>query len=166
MIFSAPVPKAQVHYSKRLQHGYIDNSAYCLSSVSLRTGLGTRLIIIMELNGDIPFSAEMLMELVMRYRGEGHFEKLNYFKEGESLEALKKEELVTKLEKSFAIKTSTIEKIIKDELSREDIVNLAHIAIDLANQATKAPKKRKASAAQDQPQSKKDCIESDVSNKQ
>ena len=45
----------------------------------------------------------------MRYHAEEHFENLNCFKVGENLETLKKEDLVARLEKSFAVRASTIE---------------------------------------------------------
>ena len=67
---------------------------------------------------------------------------LNYFKEGESLDTLSNEELTNRLKKSLGIDLDKFAAIVKKKLTTADLVNLAHIAIDIANDEKTTKKAR------------------------
>ena len=80
---------------------------------------------------------------------------LNYFKEGEGLDTLSNEELTTKLTKSLGIDLDKVAQILKKKLTTEDLVNIAHIVIDIAN----VEKLTKKARTEDPPPSKRSKTE-------
>jgi energy-converting hydrogenase A subunit M len=96
----------------------------------------------MKLINDHPFDSEMLMNTIVMYQDNEHFENLNCFKEDEHLDTLDKDELVRRLDKSFDIKLEKVRKILKKDLDQTDLVKLAHCTIEVANQKC-GPQKRK-----------------------
>jgi hydroxylamine reductase (hybrid-cluster protein) len=95
----------------------------------------------MKVINDHPFDSEMLMDTIVMYQDNEHFETLNFFKEDENLDTLDKDELVRRLDKSFHIKLEKVRKILKKDLDQTDLVKLAHCAIGVANQKC-GPQKR------------------------
>ena len=53
----------------------------------------------MKLINDHPFDSEMLMDTIVMYQNNEHFETLNCFKEDENLHTLDEDELVRRLDK-------------------------------------------------------------------
>ena len=109
----------------------------------------------MELSRDLNFSSEMFINLVMQFQ-MGKFvdgDLLYYFKEGEGLDTLSNEELTTRLRKSLGIDLDKVAQSVKKKLT--DLVNIAHIAIDIAN----AEKTTKKARTEDHPPSKKSKTE-------
>ena len=96
----------------------------------------------MKLINDHPFDSEMLMDAIVMYQNNEHFETLNCFKEDENLDTLDKDDLARRLDKSFDIKLEKVRKILKKDLDQTDLVKLAHCAIEVANQKC-GPQKRK-----------------------
>ena len=88
----------------------------------------------MKLINDNSFDSEMLMDTIVMYQDNEHFENLNCFKEDENLDTLDKDELVRRLDKSFDIKLEKVRKILKKDLDQTNLVKLAHCAIEVANQ--------------------------------
>ena len=70
--------------------------------------LNFRVPLIMKLINDHPFDSEMLMDTIVMYQNNEHFETLNCFKEDENLDTLDKDELVRRLDKSFDIKLEKV----------------------------------------------------------
>ena len=68
----------------------------------------------MKLINDHPFDSEMLMDTIVMYQDNEHFEALNCFKEDENLDTLDKDELVRRFDKSFDIKLEKVRKILKN----------------------------------------------------
>ena len=96
----------------------------------------------MKLINDHPFDSEMLMDTIVIYQNNEHFETLNCFKEDENLDTLDKDDLARRLDKSFDIKLEKVRKFLKKDLDQTDLVKLAHCAIEVANQKC-GPQKRK-----------------------
>ena len=96
----------------------------------------------MILTRDVEFTADMIMSLILKFRDAGHVDILNAFKEGEALETIDTETLVSRLEKSFGLKLETVKKIVNQDLGRKEIIILCHLAIEIANSHN--PPKRKA----------------------
>ena len=69
----------------------------------LNLSLNFRVPLIMKLINDHPFDSEKLIDTIVMYQDNEHFESLNCFKEGEKLNTLDKDELVRRLDKSFDI---------------------------------------------------------------
>ena len=109
---------------------------------ALHLSLNFSVPLIMKLINDHPFDSEMLMDTIVMYQDNEHFEALNCFKEDENLDTLDKNELVRRLDKSFDIKLEKVRKILKKDLDQTDLVKLAHCAIEVANQKC-GPQKRK-----------------------
>jgi hypothetical protein len=66
----------------------------------------------MKLINDYPFDSEMLMDTIVMFKDNEHFETLNCLKEDEHLDTLDKDELVRRLDKSFDIKLEKVRKIL------------------------------------------------------
>jgi hypothetical protein len=73
----------------------------------------------MKLINDHPFDSEMLMDTIVMYQDNEHFETLNLFKEDENLDTLDKDELVRRLDKSFDMKLEKVRKILKKDLDQK-----------------------------------------------
>jgi hypothetical protein len=84
----------------------------------------------------------MLMDTIVMYQDNEHFEALNCFKADEKLDTLDKDELVRRLDNSFDIKLEKVRKILKKDLDQTDLAKLAQCAIEVANQKC-GPQKRK-----------------------
>ena len=76
--------------------------------------LNFRVPFIMKLINDHPFDSEMLMNTIVMYQDNEHFETLNCFKEDENLDTLDKDDLVRRLDKSFDIKVGKSEENSKE----------------------------------------------------
>ena len=90
----------------------------------------------------------MIIDLILKYQEDGHIsvEDLNSFKENEGLDSLSQEQLKTRLEKSLDISVEQVGKILKGDLTRENLVRLSHFAIDIAEKSGSSNQtKRKAS---------------------
>ena len=66
----------------------------------------------MKLINDHPFDSEMLMDTIVMFKDNEHFETLNCLKEDEHLDTLDKDELVRRLYKSFDIKLEKVREIL------------------------------------------------------
>jgi hydroxylamine reductase (hybrid-cluster protein) len=88
----------------------------------------------MKLINDHPFDSEMLMDTIVMYQDNEHFETLNCFKEDENLDTLDKDELVRRVDKSFDIELEKVRKILKKGLDQMELEKLAQCAIEVANQ--------------------------------
>ena len=64
---------------------------------------------------------------------EGHVGSLNYLTEGQSLEALFKEDIENKPHTSFDIDVVSISRIFCKALETTSLIHFAHFAIDEAN---------------------------------
>ena len=80
---------------------------------------------------DMPFDNGMLMDLIMMFQEDEQYDDLHYFNEGEQLDSLNKDELTWGISKSFDVDLDKIEKIVKKKLDTNDLVKIAHCAIDI-----------------------------------
>ena len=85
----------------------------------------------------------MLMDTIVMFQDNEHFETLNCFNEDENLETLDKEELIKRLDKSFDINLEKVRKVLKkDDLDQTDLVKFVHCAIEVANQKCGSQKRK------------------------
>ena len=89
----------------------------------------------MKLSKDIPFDSDMFMDLVVMFQDNDHIRDLHCFTDDEALQTLDKDELVKRITKSFNIDLEKVQKITKKSLDTNDLVKLAHCAIDIANKS-------------------------------
>ena len=87
----------------------------------------------MILNKEVQFSAEMLLELIMKFNEDEHFDALNGFQEGEDLRTISEDLLHNRLEKSLGIDLDKLKKMVSKDLHRNELVKVAHLAIEIAN---------------------------------
>ena len=74
------------------------------------------------------FSAEMYLDLLLKFSASEHIEDLNSFNEEEDLRSVSEDSLKNYLEKSLAMS-----KMLKNSLSRGDLIKLCHFGIELVN---------------------------------
>ena len=98
----------------------------------------------MELLCDTTLSMDKVFEILVKVREEGHVDKLNYFNEGHSLDVLSREDIETKLHKSFDIDVVSLSRIFGKALEVTELIRFAHYAIETANNVEEEKgKKRK-----------------------
>ena len=73
-------------------------------------------------------SAEMYLDLLLKFSASEHIEDLNSFNEEEDLRSVSEDSLKNYLEKSLAMS-----KMLKNSLSRGDLIKLCHFGIELVN---------------------------------
>ena len=100
----------------------------------------------MILLGDCAFTGDDKIQCMLLLSNDEVIpvEELNQFKEDESLCSVSREDLETRLFKSFNMKISDLEVMIQRKLSLNDCVRLSHYAIKLANSKVKGGDKRQA----------------------
>ena len=97
----------------------------------------------MKLPKDMEFDNHLLMELILMFQDDKHHDELDHFADDEPLDSLDRDELIKKITKSFGIELIKIEKVVKKKLNINDLVKLAHCAIDIViNKCNSAPKGR------------------------
>ena len=74
------------------------------------------------------FSAEMYLDLLLKFSPSEHIEDLNSFNEEEDLRSVSEDSLTNYLEKSLAMS-----KMLKNSLSRGDLIKFCHFGIELVN---------------------------------
>jgi len=85
----------------------------------------------MKLPKDMEFDNDLLMELILMFQDDKHHDELHHFANDEPLDSLDRDELIKKLTKSFGIELIKIEKVAKKKLDSNDLLKLAHCAIDI-----------------------------------
>ena len=83
------------------------------------------------------FSAEMYLDLLLKFSASEHIEDLNNFNEEENLRSVSEDSLKNYLEKSLAMS-----KMLKNSLSRGDLIKLCHFGIELVNVSSSDENKR------------------------
>ena len=78
-------------------------------------------------------SAEMYLDLLLKFNASEHIEDLNSFNEEEDLRSVSEDSLKDYLEKSLAMDLEKLSKMLKKSLSRGDLIKLCHFGIELAN---------------------------------
>ena len=119
----------------------------------------------MELLCDTPLSMDKVFEILVKVREEGHVDKLNYFNEGHSLDVLSREDIETKLHKSFDIDVVSLSRIFGKALEVTELIRFAHYAIETANNVEKEKgKKRKTGQGSSESKKLKKADELEVSS--
>jgi acyl carrier protein len=87
------------------------------------------------------------MELILMFQDDKHHDELHHFVDDEPLDSLDRDELIKKITKSFGIELIKIEKVVKKKLNINDLVKLAHCAIDIVIYKCNSALKRKNAEA-------------------
>jgi acyl carrier protein len=69
--------------------------------------------------------------LILMFQDDKHHDELDHFADDEPLDSFDRDELIKKITKSFGIELIKIEKVVKKKLNINDLVKLAHCAIDI-----------------------------------
>ena len=111
------------------------------------------------------FSADMYLDLIIKFNEDVHYEDTNKFNEDEDIRTLSEDSLRNKLEKSLAISVERVEKMVKKQLVSSDLIRLCHIGIEIANARVgkRQEKKRKSGGSDESSSSKKKLQEPTVS---
>jgi hypothetical protein len=119
----------------------------------------------MKLPKDMEFDNHLLMELILMFQDDKHHDELDHFADDEPLDSLDRDEFIKKITKSFGIELIKIEKVVKKKLNINDLVKLAHCAIDIViNKCNSAPKRKNAEASTDGSNKKTKISEPSVSS--
>ncbi|CAC5359808.1 unnamed protein product [Mytilus coruscus] len=123
----------------------------------------------MLLERDLKFNSQMLLDLIMRFHQNEHYDQLNSFKENENLRTLDIDTLKLRLEKSLGIKIDDLVKMLNRDLNRPDFVKIAHIGIIIANEEVademEPPRKKKKKRSEKPNVPSSTCADSLLKNK-
>jgi len=88
----------------------------------------------MLLERDLKFNSQMMLNLIMRFNANEHYDQLHSFKENEDLRTLDVDTIKLRIEKSLGIQIEELKKMLNKDLDRSDFVKVAHIGIQIASE--------------------------------